>query len=300
MTEKNIIVVGENNYFKTISEALQVASEQTKIQVMPGFYYESLVIDKNVTIIGVGKAEQIVIIGSIKSAISSTAKKARIQNVTLKQKSNKKPCVDISNGGIHIEGCDISGGKNCVVIYGAQSAPILKNNRIHHAKYKKNKESGHGILIYKNAKGRFEGNSSFENESSGILLQSGSMPVVCNNQSYKNKNDGIVINNSKGIFEQNKSFENEWSGIWVGFGSNPIVHNNQSYKNKGDGILIYESKGTFEQNESFENGYSGISVQSNSDPRVCNNRIYKNKGDGILIYKSKGTFEQNDVYENKK
>ena len=171
MTE--IIVDGGVKGVATINEALRTASAGTTIRVMPGVYRESLVLDKNVTIIGVGNREQIIIIGSrfVRGTISSIAKQVRIQNVTLQQERKRTPCVEISSGEILIEGCDISGGGNCIAIYG-QSVPIIRNNRIHDAKYhwanSDEREVGHGICLYENAKGIIEENEIFKNKKTGV------------------------------------------------------------------------------------------------------------------------------------
>ena len=205
ITKTNIIVDGGIEGFRTINEALQAASDQTTIQIMHGRYYESIMINKNVIIIGVGNMEDILIIGKEKSAISSVAKQVSLQNLTLIQESEEHPCVDISSGEIEIEGCNINGGKNCITIYGC-SEFILKNNRIHNAKYK-NFGSGNGIYIV-NSKGIIEQNEIFKNDSSGMMVTSGAAPVVRNNLIHKNRNYGIHLNNSNGTFEQNSMCEN--------------------------------------------------------------------------------------------
>ena len=298
MTKTNMIVGG--NGFATINEALKAASEQTLIRVMPGIYRESLVINKNVTIEGVGKVEEIVLIGPEKSAISSIAKHARIQNITLKQLGRENSCVEISNGKIHIEGCDISGGRNCVIIHGAKSAPTLKNNRIHDAKFKdQTNEIGQGIYLYENAAGVIEENEIFENSTNGIGLNFGADPVVRNNRILKNKWSGISVNKSNGIFEENEVFENGSNGISIYSEADPLVCNNQILKNTDHGIWIYNMGcGTIEKNEIFENENDGVHIILHSAPMVRNNRILKNKKNGITIEKSGGVIEENEIVEN--
>ena len=291
-----LIVDGGKTGFRTINEALKIALAQTTIRIMPGIYRESLEINKDVTVIGIGKCEQIVIIGSQKSAISSTAKQARLQNLTLKQEgSGNNSCVDISSGEIHIEGCDISGKQdNCVAVHGVQSMPVLKNNRIHDAK-------NAGIFISNDGKGTFDKNEIFNNDF-GIAVTSVGASIVSNNKIYNNKEFGILISdNGKGTFEQNETFNNGDCGILVKTGGDPIIRNNQSHNNKRDGIVVFEGgKGTFEQNKIFKNELYGIVVLSGGDPLVRNNKSYNNERSGIYIFDNgKGTFEQNETFNNK-
>ena len=297
MTKANLIVDGGIDGYATINEALQAASSETTIQVLAGMYRESLVLDKDVTIIGVGEVEQIVIIGSEKSAVLSTAN-ARLQNLTLKQEGEENPCVEISSGGIIIEECDISGGKNCVVIYGAQSMPIFRKNRIHHAKHQKYKnKNGNGISLSKNSKGTFEQNEIFKNSASGMLIKSGADPVVSNNQIHDNDKDGIEISDSKGTFEQNKIFYSGKCGMRIISSSDSIIRNNRIYSHDESGIEILDSKGILEQNDISDNRSFGI-LTRRSDVIVRNNKVYRNGESGLGIYENDSTFEQNEIFEN--
>ena len=47
--------------FKTISEALKVATEGTKIFIKPGTYEENIIIDKRVELIGNGSVDEIIV-----------------------------------------------------------------------------------------------------------------------------------------------------------------------------------------------------------------------------------------------
>ena len=271
---RDILVVGGLKGYATISEALQVASSETTIRVMAGIYRESLVIDKNITIIGVGKIDEIVIIGLGKSVLLSTAKQARIQNVTLEQEDSDNPCVDISSGEIQIERCDISGGKNCIAIHGAQSAPIIRNNRIHDAKQDYEKNPSHGIYLYENAKSIIEQNEVFKNDL-GIVVSSNNVSVVRKNKVYKNEWSGIMIF-GQGTFTQNEIFKNEMHGIHVESNGDPIVRENRIHENKESGIEIF-GQGTFTQNEIFKNEKHGIIVNSSAASIINSNQIYENK-----------------------
>ena len=324
-----IIVDGGIKGFVTISGALRTALAETTIRVMAGIYRESLVLDKNITIIGVGNREKIVIIGSGKSAISSTAKQVRIQNVTLKQEDSNNPCVDISAGKILIEGCDISGGNNCIAIHG-KSASIIRNNRIHEAKYgllNLKYKIGSGICFYENARGIIEENEIFKNKKHGIYVNSISDSVIRNwlHNNYLSKL-GISQSMRNGKFEKNE--------ISLISNVNLMVRNNRIYENEKDGILIAWGLGTgiFEKNEIFQNKMSGIYATSytelthsnidsdidfNADLIVRSNQIHENEKNGISISRinnldgdfdetdflrisSKVTFEENKIFKNKK
>ena len=242
---KNVLIVGRNGYI-TINKALQAASDQTIIKVMPGIYRESLVLNKSITIIGIGKVEEIVIIGSKNSTILST-KNARLENVTLKNESSESACVQILSGKIQIEKCDISGGKNCIVIQNSQTKPVLRDNRIHNAKKR-------GIFIFDYGEGIIEKNNIFSHGTNGVVISSNADPIIRDNNINDNTQSGIwVYNNGKSIIEKNDIFNNNFSGISVKSGAIPIIHHNRIYNNTNYGIKISNAEGTFEHNHLFQN-----------------------------------------------
>ena len=248
-----LIVDGGENGYATINKALQDASDQTIIRVMSGNYQESLVLDKDVSIIGVGKRENIVISGRWRNTIFSSAKHARLQNLTLRQIDNENACIEISDGELTIERCDISGGKNCIAIYGDQTMPILVNNLIHDS-------LGNGLSVTSNA-----------------------MPIVCDNHIYNNKKDGInIYNHSKGIFERNNIFNNEWSGISINKSADSIVCNNDIYSND-NGVRVRNADSIICKNKSYNNKQSGIYIYENSTVIVKENDSFNNKRHNFYI-----------------
>ncbi|MEE8170127.1 MAG: TIR domain-containing protein, partial [Phycisphaerae bacterium] len=119
----------------TLTAALAAAKPGDRILVRPGFYRESVVIDKPVEIIGDGELGEVVIEGSQNDAILFRATMGRIANLTLRQASGGKHyCVDIAQGRLDLEGCDISSQSlACVAIHGGAD-PRLRRNRIHDGK----------------------------------------------------------------------------------------------------------------------------------------------------------------------
>ncbi len=144
----------------TLTAALAAAKPGDRILVRPGFYRESVVIDKPVEIIGDGELGEVVIEGSQNDAILFRATMGRIANLTLRQASGGKHyCVDIAQGRLDLEGCDISSQSlACVAIHGGAD-PRLRRNRISKNGYRASRvyDGGQGVFEDNDLRGNTEG-----------------------------------------------------------------------------------------------------------------------------------------------
>ena len=96
--------------FTTISEAIKTASPGDRILVRPGLYTESLVIDKPLEILGDGPAADIQVHARDAHVVVFRANISRIANLTLRQTGGEGTWygVDIGQGRLELEGCDIT------------------------------------------------------------------------------------------------------------------------------------------------------------------------------------------------
>ena len=116
----------------TLTEALSAAEPGDRILIRPGLYKEGVVIDKPVEIIGDGELTEVIIEANGKNTILFQANMARVANLTLRQTGGGKwYCVDIAQGRLDLEGCDITSQcLACVAIHDGAD-PRLRRNTIH-------------------------------------------------------------------------------------------------------------------------------------------------------------------------
>ncbi|HEX8458820.1 MAG TPA: right-handed parallel beta-helix repeat-containing protein [Pyrinomonadaceae bacterium] len=281
--------------FPTITEAIAQAKAGFKILVRPGLYQEGLVIDKPLEIIGDGDPGDVVIQATGKSAVLFKTTMGRIANLTLRQMGGEKQyCVDIAQGRLELEGCDITSQSSaCVAIHGGAD-PRLRRNRIHDGKQS-------GVFIYENGQGTLEDNDIFGNAFSGIEIKKDSNPMLRRNRIHDSKQSGVFIyENGQGTLEDNDIFGNALSGVAIREGSNPILRRNRIYDGKESGVLVYENgQGTLEDNDIFGNALSGIAITTGGNPVLRRNRIHDGKESGVLVYgNGQGTLEDNDIFGN--
>jgi serine/threonine protein kinase len=114
--EPHVLLVaqqGEGQYL-SIKEAIKNAPKNTRILVRPGTYRESLVIDRDVEIVGDGDAKAIVIEATDETCLLMKTPSAVVRNLTLRSKIGPKggqfPAVRIPHGQLTLDHCDVVGG----------------------------------------------------------------------------------------------------------------------------------------------------------------------------------------------
>lgn len=281
----------------TLTEALRAANPGDRILVRPGFYQEGVLIDKPVEIIGDGPADEIVIQAVGKSAILFQTDMGRVSNLTLRQAGGGRWfCVDIVQGRLDLEGCDISSQSLACVGIHAGADPRLRRNRIHDGR------EG-GVYVYENGQGTLEDNDIFANGYAGVEIQTGGNPTLICNRIHDGRESGVyVYENGRGTLEDNEIFANACSGVEIRAGGNPTLRKNRIRDGKGGGVHVYgNGRGTLEDNDILANAYSGVTIKTGGSPTLRKNRITRNLYSAIRIYEGGGgVFEGNDLRGNQR
>jgi F-box protein 11 len=279
----------------TLTEALEAAEPGDRILIRPGLYREGVVVDKPVEIIGDGEVGEVVIEANGKDAVLFQANLARIANLTLRQTGGGDwYCVDIAQGRLDLEGCDItSQGLACVGIHDGAD-PRLRRNRIHDGK-------SSGVFVHANGQGTLEDNEIFANALSGVEITEGSNPTLRRNRIYDGKQSGVFsYANGQGTLEDNDIFANAYAGVEIREGGNPIVRRNRIRDGKENGVLVQANgQGTLEDNDIFANAYAGVEIREGGNPTLRRNRVHDGKGSGVFVHTNGlGTLEDNEIYGN--
>jgi parallel beta-helix repeat protein len=279
----------------SLTEALQAAKPGHRILVRPGLYREGITINMAVEIIGDGEPGEVVVEATGKDVILFGANMGRVVNLTLRQMGGGDWYgVDISQGRLDLEGCDItSASLACVAIHGGAD-PRLRRNSIHDGKQV-------GVLVYESGLGTLEDNEIFGNNSPGVAIDAGSNPTLRRNRIHNGKQYGVYVDeNGLGTLEDNEIFSNRSAGVLIKSGGSPTLRRNRIYDGEQSGVFVFENGlGTLEDNEVFGNGYSGVAVKSGGNPTVRRNRVHSGKRNGIYVYdKGLGTFENNEIFGN--
>jgi parallel beta-helix repeat protein len=254
--------------FSTISAAISAAKPGDRILVRPGLYQEDLVIEKPLEILGDGPLEEIVVRASSRDVILFRATMGRVTNLTLRQDgAGIRYGVDISQGRLELEGCDITSQNNACVAIHHGADPRLRRNRIHGGKVG-------GVVFYDGGQGTLEDNEIFASGTSGVEIRGGSSPTLRRNRIHDGKTIGVLVHQSgEGVLEDNEIFANALGGVEIRSGGNPIFRRNRITANVTSAIWIHSGGGgTFLENDLRGNPRGVWNIADGCEPKVIRDR----------------------------
>jgi parallel beta-helix repeat protein len=282
--------------FTTISAAIKAAKPGDRILVRPGLYEEGLVVDKPLEILGDGPVAEIMIRARGANALSFRASIGRVANLTLRQAGDERMLfgVDIAQGRLDLEGCDISCQSSACVAIRNGADPRLRRNHIHDGKQS-------GVYVYDGGLGTLEDNDITGNAYSGVEIKTGGNPTLRRNQIHDGKQSGVLVReNGLGMLEDNDITGNAYAGVSIETGGNPTLRHNRINQNRYHGAWIYDGgRGVLEDNDLTGNASVGVSIKTGGNPTLRHNRINRNGYQAVGIRDGgQGVFEDNDLTGN--
>lgn len=255
--------------FASVSAAIKAAKAGDRILVRPGLYEEALVVDKPLEILGDGLVSDIEIRAKDANTLVFRATIGRVTNLMLHQAGGKEGWygVDITQGRLDLEGCDISSqGLACIAIRNGAD-PRLRRNKIHDGRQS-------GIYIYDCGLGTVEDNDITGNALPGIEIRTGGNPTLRRNQIHDNKQSGIYVHEQGlGKLEDNDIADNVRAGVEIKTGGYLIVRGNRINRNGFQAVWIYEGGGgLIEDNDLSRNSRSAWFIASDCEANVIHAR----------------------------
>jgi F-box protein 11 len=232
--------------FTTVGAAIKAANPGDRILVRPGLYEESLVVDKPLEILGDGLVSDIEIRARGAAALQFQASIGRVTNLMLRQAggTGKWFSVNIRQGRLDLEGCDISSQSLACVAIRNGADPRLRRNRIHDSKQG-------GVFVLDGGLGTLEDNDITGNGYAGVEIKTGGDPTLRRNQIHDNKQSGVYVHDSGlGTLEDNDITGNGYRGVSIKTGGNPTLRANRINRNRSQAVWIREGgRGLIEDND---------------------------------------------------
>jgi parallel beta-helix repeat protein len=225
--------------FTTVSAAIEAAKAGDRIVVRPGLYTEALVVDKPLEIMGDGPLADIEIRAAHADVLVFKASIGRVVNLTLRQAGGKGNwcTVDITQGRLDLEGCDISSQSLACVAIRNGADPRLRRNQIHDGE-------NAGVYVYDHGLGTLEDNDITANTGSGVAITTGGNPTLRRNQIHDGKDVGVyVLHDGLGTLEDNDITANTGPGVAITTGGNPTLRRNRINRNDLAAVRILDGGG---------------------------------------------------------
>ncbi|MCL1894587.1 MAG: protein kinase [Holophagaceae bacterium] len=320
------VVVGRGGQATCLSlrVALRQAASGAQIRVQPGVYKESIVLDKDVTIVGDGDPSKVVIESNGPPAVRVKSGHPILKDITLKATEEQiDSLVDVVEGQITLKKCLLVTLGNCAanVEFGAEITmhdcvitghgqdlmSVLGKAHLHGGHFsgatkaaisiQKNGEGilqyvqmgpgdGVGILLDDQATATLENVVIKEFDDGGVELNSSSVLRAKESQFLNSKFAGLIQkDNSKSNLENCKFSEHEGSGLHVAKGAEAALKDCKFEENIGHGVSAIDGgKITLESCEISGNQQTGIVVHQKGKLQLNQCRIIDGQEGGLHCY----------------
>lgn len=242
----HVVDAYQRGNFATVSAAIKAAKPGDRILVRPGLYEDAMVVEKPLEILGDGPVSEIEIRARDTNVLAFRASIGRVANLTLRQAGGKGEwyCVDITQGRLDLEGCDISSQSLACVAIRNGADPRLRGNKIHDGKQC-------GIYFHESGLGTAEDNEITGNTLPGVEIRTSANPTLRRNQIHDNKQSGVyVYERGQGTLEDNDIIHNARAGVEVKTGGSPTIRGNRINLNGFQAVWIYQGgSGVVEDND---------------------------------------------------
>ncbi|MEM3730679.1 MAG: NosD domain-containing protein [Candidatus Bathyarchaeia archaeon] len=218
-----IIVVPDN--YPTIQQAINAASAGDTIFVKAGMYYENVVVDKPVSLLGEDTQNTIIDGKGAGTVVKIAVNGVNVSGFTIRKSGYPQSGLLL----YYVSGCSINGN-------------IITANRYC------------GIYLYSSSNNTISGNIITANDHGGIMLYGSSKNSISRNGITANNGDGVLLSDSSNynsIFENN--VVNNPRGIYISHSSNNDVSENNITNNDCGVRLDLSSNNKFYHNNFIDN-----------------------------------------------
>ena len=308
-----IVSQREPQYYQSINQAIGDASENSTILVRPGIYTESVILKKNIKLIGDGALSDIQIQTNNSHCIDMQTDCAEVNNLTLSCKGNYSAAF-ISQGKLTLDNCDLTAENNSVIcIKELNTTPHIRRCVIHDSRNSGIHITDDGQIILEECEiyGNIEHGINVENSHdygwhrkdsilSNYYAKEKSNFDIRNCKIFNNQRNGISCEIGNSLIEECNIFSNSGSNIRVNnFHSVTKICKSKIYEGDNIGISIYSQTGTTIENcDIYANSSHNIHFKSSKNFLVQNSRINDGLKKGILAYESQGSIINCDIYKN--
>ncbi|NMM38939.1 MAG: nitrous oxide reductase family maturation protein NosD [Glaciimonas sp.] len=262
----------------SIAAAIAAAKSGDTVQVARGNYSEHLVIDKPLTLQGIGRP-------TISAGNTGDVIRVRASDVTIKGFIVRDSGANLTkqNAGIYIQpGSDRATVQDCDLVYNLFGI-WLENS--------KNSQIVHNVIT-----GRRDLQSVLRGNGIEVYNTIGAQ-IIDNNISYSR--DGIYVDVSKNALFRGNKIHHVRYGTHFMTTDDSLWENNESYLNRGGLALMEVRRLTVRNNIAWGNADHGIMLRTIQDS-VIENNIVAGNGRGFFIYDAEyNTLKNNLVIGNR-
>lgn len=287
--------------FASIGEAIKNVAAGNRLLIRPGVYRESVVINKNIEIIGDGAIEDVVIISENSSCMQMLTDKAIARGLTFQGRGARYGkaffTVDIPRGELILENCDItSDSLSCIAVHGVEANPLIKNCRIRDS-------ADSGVYFFDNARGQIIDSDICRNRNAAIAITNGANPTVKNCRIFEGNNGGVVVwqNGTAGLIEDCEIFNHRLANVGISQHASPTFRRCKIYGSRDAGVFVHQNGyGKIEECDIFGNEDAEVAVSTGGNPTLRRCAIHDGRNSGVFVRgKGRASIENCNIYDNR-
>lgn len=196
--------------FISIQDAIDGTEESTTIRVAEGVYYESLVIDKKVTILGNDSTSTIIDGGGIGDVIKAVSEKVHLSGLTIQNSGRSEladfdAAIEIKANNTKVDECIL---KNCIAGIDLRSY----SNSISNCVFIDNLFGVYAIESFENV---FSGNEFKRNSQVGLFIFNSMGNEVKNGNRFVDNAIGLQVRGSKHNIINDNIFSDNEKGLYI-------------------------------------------------------------------------------------
>jgi parallel beta-helix repeat protein len=278
--------------YATIQKAINAPQtlDGHTIFVEAGTYYENVVVNKTVSLIGENSETAVIDGRGMGAVINVMANSVAIEEFTLR-----------NGDGIYVDNYNHTSIRDNIVTNNDYGMILIcsSNNTISGNTITNNYD---GIALFQSSNNSISGNNIYNNTDSGVYMEdfSSDNRIYENNIVANNLGGIFIYNSSRNIISRNNITMNGEAGIDIYLSSDNTVCENSIAGNDHEGIWIDESSNNRICGNNIKSNTDGIWLELSSDNTVCENSITANSYDGIWIcFSSNNSIVGNNMANNR-
>jgi hypothetical protein len=289
-----VAAIMNGKFYETLREAIKDANSGEEILVQPGIHDQPVLIDKTITLVGVGKRGE-AILEALNETPLTLASDAIVRNLLVRIAGNVGnepiPAIDVVRGQPTLEDCDVTANPSGDGIWvQAEANPTVQRCTVY--------ECGrYGIWVAPSANAKFEKCEILKAGAAGVRADSSSHFEDCIISGCEG--DGVELSEGLPTFERCELHSNVQCGAYVHGSVAPNFTRCRVHSNQSSGIQVVEgAETTLVSCHISDNGNSGVEVLAASfDLQQC--VLQKNGNAGLLLRDgARGLVSNCEVLEN--